>query len=79
MNSQHLEVGGVGIAASINPGPPVLAGLAVADRDTYLLNHMLQRAQWENITVITYMQQGKTGTIYITTSMWSLHRYRIPL
>ena len=48
MNSQHLEVGGVGIPVSINPGPPVFAGLAVADRDTYLLNHMLERAQWEN-------------------------------
>jgi hypothetical protein len=32
----------------VNPGPPIFAGLAVADRDTYLLNHTVQRAQWEN-------------------------------
>jgi hypothetical protein len=51
MNSQHLEVGGVGIPASVNPGLPVFAGLAVEAveaRDTYLLNHQMQRAQWEN-------------------------------
>ena len=45
MNSQHLEVGGVGIIASMNPGPPAFAGLAA--RDTYLFNHTVQRSMGE--------------------------------
>jgi hypothetical protein len=49
VNSQHLEQGGVGIPASINPGTPTIVGLADAlARENYMLYHMTRRAQWQS-------------------------------
>jgi hypothetical protein len=49
-NSQHLEleVGGVAVPPSVNPGPPSFIGLAdAAARDIYIVRHTQQRALWK--------------------------------
>jgi hypothetical protein len=48
MNSQHLELNGIGIVPSINPEQATFVGLADAGaRDNYILDHTAKQALWQ--------------------------------
>jgi hypothetical protein len=48
VNSRHLEQGGIGIPASVNPGPPTFVGLEAAlARENYMPDHTTRLAQWQ--------------------------------